>query len=206
MKECSTSYVIYIQEQFEDQWRRVLEKHLTIHKNDKGRLILKTGDITVTLYIKPKKDPRSKLHLQSRDQKKNLEFIIEKLSMFYREVCSLNRDSLSAVEVKNMQRAVCGICGKHFTNKKGVKQHILRIHEGKEKKSNKKQINDSVSITLEENVEPVLTPKVPKVSKTQCARIIAVPGSPTEIRASAAKKKKVDSLGDNHVEFIEYNT
>ena len=84
MKECSTSYVIYIQEQFADQWRRVLEKHLTIHKNDKGRLILKTGDITVTLYIKPKKDPRSKLHLQSRDQKKNLEFIIEKLSMFYR--------------------------------------------------------------------------------------------------------------------------
>ena len=59
-----------------------------------------------------------------------------KLSIFFREVCSLNKDSLSAFdEVRNMQRAVCGICGTHFTNKKGVRQHILRIHEGKEKKS-----------------------------------------------------------------------
>ena len=68
MKECSASYVVYIQKQVVDCWRRVLERNILIHEKDKIRMIFKTGDITITLYEKTKKDPRSKLHIQSRDQ------------------------------------------------------------------------------------------------------------------------------------------
>ena len=68
MKECTTSYVVYIQDQFVDRWRKVLERHITVHKMDKTKAIFKTGLITVTLYVRPKKDPRSKLHIQSGDQ------------------------------------------------------------------------------------------------------------------------------------------
>ena len=87
MKKCSASYIVYIQEKFVERWRKVLDRHIVFQKMDKIRVIYKTGDITITLYQKPKKDPRSKLHIQSGDQGKNLDFILEKLSMFYREVC-----------------------------------------------------------------------------------------------------------------------
>ena len=59
MKECTSSFVVYIQNDYVDRWRKVLEKHLKVHKTDKYRVILKTGIFTITLYEKPKKDPRS---------------------------------------------------------------------------------------------------------------------------------------------------
>ena len=61
-KECSSSFVVYIQDRFVDRWKRVFERHMKLHKSDKCRVIFKTGSITLTLYDKPKKDPRSKLH------------------------------------------------------------------------------------------------------------------------------------------------
>ena len=124
MKKCSASYVVYIQDDLVDQWRMILEKHIVVHKIDKGKSIFKTGEITITLYIRPKKDPRSKLHIQSGDQQKNMEFILEKLSMFYREARSMQRAVLTVVDFKEMQRSLCGKCGKNFTNKRGLKQHI----------------------------------------------------------------------------------
>ena len=60
MKECTSSYVVYIQENFVDDWRKVLERHLGIHKVDSIKVIFKNGEITVTIYKKPLKDPRSK--------------------------------------------------------------------------------------------------------------------------------------------------
>jgi hypothetical protein len=113
MKECSTNFVVYIQDIYVEKWRVVLEKHLTVRRMDKARYIFKTGSITITLYDKPKKDPRSKLHIQSGDQRVNLNFIMDKLSLFYREVCTLQHKSSLALEVK--QRAMCPKCRKMFT-------------------------------------------------------------------------------------------
>ena len=56
MKECSTSFVIYVKDDLAEKWKETLLKHLIIHRIDAGRLILKHGTITVTLYIKPKVD------------------------------------------------------------------------------------------------------------------------------------------------------
>ena len=147
MKECSSSYVVYIQEQYTNSWKKVLEKHIVFQKLDKIRIIFKTGDITLTLYPKPKKDPRPKLHIQSRDQNKNLEFILEKLSMFYREVCEMESSHRPAINYREMERSLCGECGKTFTNKRGLKQHILRIHASVKKTLNQ---NRTKEITVEE--------------------------------------------------------
>ena len=75
MKECSTSVVVYIQDTFVDNWKQTLGRHLNTHSVDKGSIINKTEQITLTLYYKPKKDPRSKLHIQSANKEKNIEFV-----------------------------------------------------------------------------------------------------------------------------------
>ena len=86
VKECSTSIVVYIEEILASKWTNVLARHLSFQKRDKCRAIFKSGKLTITIYEKPKKDPRPKIHIQSGDQRANLEFIIEKLSLFYNEV------------------------------------------------------------------------------------------------------------------------
>ena len=115
---------------------------------DKIRVIFKTGEITLTLYPKPKKDPRPKLHIQSKDQNKNLEFILEKLSMFYREVCELQNNKCKAINLKEIERSLCGECGKTFVNRRGLKQHILRAHTSIMKKAEQNEQQEQMQITL----------------------------------------------------------
>lgn len=124
---------------------------------DKCRVIFKTGLLTITLYEKPKKDPRSKIHIQSGDQKAILEFIMEKLSLFDREVSKQSESGSTVKEIKHIQRAMCGKCGKHFTNIKRVKQHILRMHVNKAKKIEtlgETPVETVETVTLEEEVIP----------------------------------------------------
>ena len=153
MKECTNSFVIYIQESLVSNWKRAFERHLKVHRFDKGRLIFKTGEITLTLYEKPKKDPRSKIHIQSSDQQINLEFIMDKLASFYKEVSISQDKAIKATKKLWVEKAVCSKCGKFFTNKKGVKQHILRMHAKKDKITALSQISESPpEITLDETV------------------------------------------------------
>ena len=147
LKKCSTSYVVYIQKQYTDCWKKILEKHIVFQKFDEIGIIFKTGIITITLYPNPKKDPRPKLHIQSRDQSKNLEFILEKLSLFYREVCEMKGNERQAITYKDIERSLCGKCGKTFSNKRGLKQHILRIHTSVKKVTDK----TITEITLKED-------------------------------------------------------
>ena len=55
-----------------------------------------------------------------------------------------------------MQRAMCPKCGKLFTNKKGVKQHIVRMHVQKVKKSDSR----FETVTLEEMPDAVPGPSL----------------------------------------------
>ena len=76
MKECKSSVVVYVQDSLAENWMKVFQKHLKTHKIEgNSHYIFKTASITVTLYVKPKKDPRSKIHIQGNDQKVNLDFI-----------------------------------------------------------------------------------------------------------------------------------
>ena len=72
---------------------------------------------------------------------------MDKLCLFYQEVGLSKLAVCSSLELKEMQRAPCRRCGKEFTNKKGVKQHINRMHGQKSK--GVEAIVDKV--TLEEN-------------------------------------------------------
>ena len=61
--------------------------------------------------------------------------------------------------MRGMEKSSCGQCGKQFTNKKGVKQHILRMHVVKRLQPNPvKSSNDiicleKVSVVINENLE-----------------------------------------------------
>ena len=165
MREYSTSFVIYIQNEMAIKWKEILMRHLATHKADKCRMIFKTGQITLTLYEKPKKDPRSKIHIQSRDQEKNLEFIMDKLALFYREVCLHKPVETAALEV---QKACCGNCGKQFKDKKGLKQHMLRIHVQKVKRVEA----EKECITLEESSP--LDLEIPTQESTVTTPVISV--------------------------------
>ena len=130
VKECFSSFVIYVEEHLIQGWKYVFDKNLKTHDVSEIRTIYKTGYITVTLYLKPKRDPRSKVHIQGRDQNENMEFIVEKLASFYREVRHLAVKELPA-PVRMFDKATCGQCGKQFVNKGGLKRHVIRMHSVK---------------------------------------------------------------------------
>ena len=135
MKECTASFVVYIQEALVSSWKIVFQRNLSTRRMEKGKIIYRIDELTITLYEKPKKDPRSKLHIQSRSQNKNLGFIMDNLATYYQEVCSINNDSLQSLKLRWLEKAQCGECGKQLMNKKGLKLHIVRIHQKKIKKA-----------------------------------------------------------------------
>ena len=196
LKECTSSFVLYIQNELADRWQKVLEKHLTMHSCDKCRIIFKTGDITVTLYVKPKKDPKSKVHIQGKSQKRNLEFIMEKLSMFYFEVCVLDVDVPKAIVLKDMQRSHCVKCGKFFTNKRGLKQHVAKMHTNILKKPvPTKSIPLNNPVTLEEVSE--------NISFTKSTIIVTANPGGNDVLSPLRKKNKLDSSYQENINDIE---
>ena len=132
MKECTKSFVVYIQDDMVHYWKIVFQRHLKVYKsNEVGTTIFKTGSVTVTLYDKPKTDPRSKIHVQGKDQAMNLEFIVEKMSLYYQEACTIKYQNVTSVQnVEWSEKVTCCKCGKQYTNKKGLKVHLLRMHAG----------------------------------------------------------------------------
>ena len=119
MKECSTSIVVYIEERLAEKWREVLMRHLSFQNMDKCRIIFKSGQTTITLYPRPKKDPRSKIHIQGGNQKANMDFVIDTMPGFYQEVCKQGEIGTVRQEIKTMQRVMCGKCGNISQTRKG---------------------------------------------------------------------------------------
>ena len=107
------------------------------------------------------------------------------MSTFYQEVCrQMDKDPVLH-GIKAMQRAMCAKCGKSFTNKKGVKQHILRMHINKTKALGKHDVHN-VEASIEEETEEeeaVNSHRTPQ-------DFITVEFSPKA--SPAAKKKKLD--------------
>ena len=99
----------------------VAKWHLGIHKVDNIKVVFKNCYIKIILYKKPKKDPRSKLHIRSKNQAKNLDFILDSLSKFYFKVCKMRNYRPAAISFKELERIFCIKCGKYFTNKKRIK-------------------------------------------------------------------------------------
>ena len=137
VKECYNSIVIYIEEKFAQIWCAVLDNNIKLFKKNDICTIFKSEKITVTVYIKPKKDKKSKIHVQSRDQKENMTFIMDRMSCFYKEV--LSSSFLMIANEKNSQEGIkvkCNMCGKEFSSEKGLKSHTTRMHVKNKTKSN----------------------------------------------------------------------
>ena len=164
VKECMKSFGIYVQEEMVQYWKIVFQKHLKVHRSsENSNTIFKTGAITLTLYEKPKVDQRSKIHIQGKNQALNLEFILEKLSLYYHEARSYKDQSISGIQyAESSDKVVCSQCGKQYISKKGLKAHVLRIHAGEVLnktenpitiRSDQSNRTESTEIILEEDVE-----------------------------------------------------
>ena len=92
--------------------------------------------------------------------------------------------------LRQMDKSVCGQCGKQFTNKKGVNQHMQRMH-------NNKKSAKTVYATLEENVIQPSTPPMNKrqslASQTKDVVVIAPVVEIKEILAQPRPKKMKNS-------------
>ena len=86
LKECKSSFVVYVIEKDVGAWKYILTKHLQIHRLEKKISIFKIGTLTVTFYESPNIDSRSKIHIQSKDQVKNQDFIFDVMPSLYQEV------------------------------------------------------------------------------------------------------------------------
>ena len=60
MKECTSSYVVHIQESIVANWKIIFQRHLSTYRVDKTKIIFKTGGITITLYENQKGTPGQK--------------------------------------------------------------------------------------------------------------------------------------------------
>ena len=161
MKKCIRSFVVYIQDHLVREWKCVLQKHLKVHNDDNGRTIFKSGEITITLYEKPKKDPRSKLHIQSNDQRKNLFYIMDNLASLYQEVSTMNSNPLQAMKFKRLEKAHCNECGKQYANKKGLNVHMQKMHQ-------KKSISACPTLNIGDEKEP--NPKIGSIPENDPAQ------------------------------------
>ena len=190
MKECTNSIVVYVEDGLVDKWKQVLMRHLSFQNMDKCRIIFKSSILTVTLYARPKKDPRSKIHIQSGNQKANLDFVMDTMANLYQEVCKQVQLDIDPRKIRAVQRAICGKCGKNFINKKGVKQHILRMHVNKPKIL-------SIEDNVETNIEKITAEEEDTGEKSSPIRpssfrdIISVEFTPNI--SPIAKKKRVTS-------------
>ena len=109
----NVQWAMYIEDVLAEKWKKVFENHLSMQWIDDFRITFKSVEVTITLYEKPNKDNRSKSYIQGRNQKKNLEFIIENHATFYRDVCKSNEVPLTSFEFKNGQKFICEKCGKY---------------------------------------------------------------------------------------------
>ena len=106
-----------------------------------------------------------------------------------------------------MERAHCGSCGKQFANKKGVKQHILRMHVTKPKKTETSKPDSDKFVTLEEETTPATLTQVSKgyITENNEPTIIIIPDSPKKMLSPMPQNKVIETETDLDGEALSNN-
>jgi len=94
------SHTIFIQNELAYAWKNALTEKYGVPEDKRNNgwifkcedfIVDNTGhSVTVTLYIMPKKDKKSKLHIQNPNQLINDEYVITELPQLYAEVRKVN--------------------------------------------------------------------------------------------------------------------
>ena len=110
-----------------------------------------------------------------------------------------NTAANSAIEYKDLARSICIKCGKNFTNKKGLKQHVIRMHSSKRQaKAGIDDQNRDLVITHEEEDE------IGAKDVIESVKIIHV-NNATEFSSPLPKRKRIEGNGieeTNQTEMI----
>ena len=124
---------------------------------------------------------------------------MERLSMFYFEVSVIEVDASKAIILKDLQRSHCIKCGKFFTNKRGLKQHVVKMHNKMNilKKQERSNIQSQRCITSEVSSEG------PAPSIAQSIMIVSVNPGEDDIRSPARKKSKDEKADQDQIKDID---
>ena len=107
------SHTVIVENELAEIWATVLEaRYGKPETKEKGcglifrHWISSTLKFTITLYVKPKTDPRSKLHIQSPSQVLNDDYVFIHLPAIYDEVRKQKIKAISESEGRNLRSKV----------------------------------------------------------------------------------------------------
>ena len=147
-KENKTGFTVILQNDLSAEWREIFVKAYGDSQNlPSGGMMFKKNQITFTLYIKPKSDKKTKVHVQSGSQEANFDFVFNEMPLLFKQVLVLKDGKLSitvpgekaksvtdspelpvAKRLKNCQKFACDECDYTTSKKILLKGHIEKKH------------------------------------------------------------------------------
>jgi hypothetical protein len=150
-KENKTGFTVILQNELATEWKETLIKNYGVGQTlPSGGIMYKKDQITFTLYIKPKSDKKTKVHVQSGSQEANLDFVFNDMPLLFKEVLVQKDGKLPRIEnserrrsvqnldnsidipvakrLKNCQKFACDECDYVTVKKLLLKGHIERKH------------------------------------------------------------------------------
>ena len=98
-RENKTGFTVILQNDLSDEWKEILKKNHGDGENlPSGGIMFKNGNITVTLYIKPKRDRKTKVHVQSGSQDANVGYVFNDLPLLFKQVLVLKDGKSPRIE------------------------------------------------------------------------------------------------------------
>ena len=172
-KENKTGFTVILQNELSSEWKETLVKNYGDGQNlPSGGIMFKKDLITFTLYIKPKSDKKTKVHVQSGSQEANFDFVFNDLPLLFKQVLVQKDGKLPRVEhyetrrtvrntanlpdlpvtkrLKNCQQFVCDECDFVTVKRMLLKAHIERKH----------MRNETPNITFVPFKPPTVKPRI----------------------------------------------
>ena len=119
-----SSTVVILQNQYSEEWDSVFQEIFgegrPLPNGVTGR-IFKTGIFTITLYVKPKSDGKTKVHIQGANVDSQLDFIFGEMPKIYQKVCQ-------NAKTKSIDSRECDTCDFNSSSISVLRTHIQDKH------------------------------------------------------------------------------
>ena len=158
-KQKMSSTLVILQNEYSKQWQHVLSdvfgEGSPIANGVDGR-IFKSGKLTITLYVKPKSDGKTKLHIQGLNVDSQLDFIFTEMPSIYKKVCQM-------ADEKSLESRDCDNCDFNSSKIGVLMEHIQKKHILSEKEKAKLFYKSNINQTFTCEVCDFKADKIGKV-------------------------------------------
>ena len=123
-KQKKSSTVVILENDKSNQWQSVpsdvFGEGSPISSGINGR-IFRSGNLTITFYDKPKKDKKTKIHVQGQDVDAQLDFVFSEMPKLYNKVCEM----VQTISIKSRD---CDNCEFNSNKASVLVDHIQKNH------------------------------------------------------------------------------